>query len=101
MLVRSQRDFPHRAREQQVHQLLCVRTERHEVLEGGAPPLGIPGTQRRRNDRLENSRLAVGGRPKCPEVPRVESEAGKLAARRGDLHVELAVELSAAAWPRL
>ena len=55
--------------------------------------LGVAGAERRRDELLEQRRLAVGGRPERAQVPRVDAVARELRADRGDVGVGLRVAL--------
>ena len=61
-----------------------------------AAALRVPRAQRRRDERLEQPRLAVGRRAERPQVARRDPEARQPPARVRDLDVRLAVEPLAA-----
>ena len=65
--------------------------ERAQVVETGAPALGVARAQRRQDERLEQAGLAVGSRPERAQVPRCDAVARKPLAQLGDLDVQLRV----------
>src|SRR5439155_7228968 len=80
-----------------------VRRFRHrlQVLEPRAPPLGIPRAQRRGDERVEQARLAIGGRAERAQMTRRDAVAPQRLACLGNVGVRLRVEPLAALDPRL
>src|SRR5438552_5130753 len=84
-------EFTDVAREEELGQLVRRLGERLEILDPGAAALGIPGAERRRDERLEQPRLSVGGRAERTEMPRRDSEPRERLARLRDVGVRLRV----------
>ena len=69
-------------------------------LSAGRAALGVARAQRRRDELLEQRRLAVGRRPERAQVPRVDAEPRQLRADGRDVGVGLGVALVGAAAER-
>src|SRR5439155_25009303 len=87
--------------EQELGQFLRRLAELLEVLDRRPAALGIAGTQRRRDERLEQPRLAVGPGAERAEVAGRDPVALQARARRRDVGVALAVPALAALDARL
>src|SRR4051794_4620890 len=87
--------------EQELRQLLRQLGEVLELLDPRLPALGVPRPQRRRDDLLEQRRLAVGAVPERAQVPRRDPITRELGAGGGHVGVRGAVELAVALLPRL
>ena len=84
------------APEEEPRELLRGLGERLQVLEPGLAPLGVARPQRRRDELLEQARLAAGRVAERAQVPGVDAVLGELPAGGRDLGVALAVEPLAA-----
>src|SRR4051812_40202346 len=61
-------------------------------MESRLAAIGAAGAERRRDERLEQACLAVGGRSECAQVARRDAEVGEPRARGRDVGVGLGVE---------
>ena len=95
------REPAHVAPEEQLGELLRRLPERLEVVDPGAAALRVPRAERRRDERLEQPRLAVGRRAERAQVPRRDAVARQRLARGGDVGVRLRVDALAALDARL
>ena len=79
------------APEEELRQLLRELAERLEVREPGRAPLGVARAQRRRDELLEQRRLAVGGGPER----RAGAAARSRSARAGAQTTAMSASVSA------
>ena len=80
------------AREEELGQLLRGLGERLQVLDPGPAPFRVPRAERRRDDRLEQRRLAVGRGAERAQVARRDPEARERVAGDRDVDVRLRVD---------
>src|SRR5215207_8517084 len=78
--------------QQQVLEVGCHGGEVLERLDRLLAPLRVPGAERRRQDLLEQRRLAVSRGPEHPQVAAAHAEALQLAHRADDLALRVVVE---------